>query len=168
MDNLALSVSSIVHRLENFSVPLLRSRTCALAVALGIPVAVFLHDTANYWMPTTWQVPILSWFRRRWLRNPEEKYADAMLARNVIIFLFVAMAVAEGTHYQAPVDYVSDRVCSTPARKALTECVLEKRRNAFAAAGEVIGEEGLNEANARQQRDTALHRRFLQESRAGN
>ncbi|ORC92032.1 uncharacterized protein TM35_000042460 [Trypanosoma theileri] len=166
MDSVALSVSSFVHRAEALNVPLLRSKTVVLAVAMGIPVAVLLHDTSNYWMPTTWQIPIVSWFCRKWRQNPEEKRAHLTLARNAIIFIFVALALNEGTYYQTPVDYVADRVTSSTARKSLNEHIRGSRQAAFAAAGDLVGEEGLNEANVRQQRDTALRRRFVHDSRA--
>ncbi|KAH9601385.1 hypothetical protein LSM04_000997 [Trypanosoma melophagium] len=166
MDSVALSVSSLVHRAEALNVPLFRSKTVALTVAMGIPIAVLLHDTSNYWMPTTWQIPIISWFCRKWRQNPEEKRAHLTLARNAIIFLFVAMALGEGTYYQTPVDYVADRVTSTTARKSFNDHIYKSRQAAFGAATDLVGEEGFNEANVRQQRDTALRRRYVHDSRA--
>nr|CCC93013.1 unnamed protein product [Trypanosoma congolense IL3000] len=168
MDTLALSVSSAVHCAENFSLPLIRSRSVVTAVALGIPVAVLLHDTAHYWLPASFELPIISWFRRKWRKNPEEKVAYLLLARNAIIFFYLAMVLGEGVPYHTPMDYVSDRVSCSTARKTLNERIQKGRHSAFSAAEEVVGEEGLNDASARQQRDTALRRRFFHETRATN
>lgn len=168
MDSLAHSVSSMVHCAENFHIPLVRSRTVVTAVAVGIPIAVLLHDTAEHWMPTSFQLPIISWFRRKWRQNPEVKSSHLTLARNAIIFFYLAMVLSEGTFYETPIDYVADRVSGAPARKAFNERIQKGRHSAFSAAEEVASEEGLNEASSRQQRDTALRRRFLHESRTSH
>ncbi|RNF09018.1 hypothetical protein TraAM80_02415 [Trypanosoma rangeli] len=168
MDTVALTVSSLVHRAEALNIPVIRSRSLAIAVAAGIPLVVLLHDTADWWLPKTWGMPIISWFRRRWRQDPESKAAHLALARNVLIFLFVAMALNETPYYQTTVDYVADRVSSTSARKSFDEHIKMSRRTAFGAANDVVGEEGHNEANVRQQRDTALRRRFVHDNRNGN
>ncbi|KEG13661.1 hypothetical protein DQ04_00861030 [Trypanosoma grayi] len=168
MDSVALGVSSLVHQAEALNIPVVRSRSVALAVAVGIPIAVLLHDTAGHWMPTKWQIPIVSWFRRKWRQNPEEKSTHLTLARNAVMFFFVAMALSESTFYQTPMDYVADRVSSAPSTRAFNDRIYKARRNAFSAATDTVGEEGLNEANVRQQRDTALRRRFVHDSRAAN
>ncbi|EAN99812.1 Present in the outer mitochondrial membrane proteome 6 [Trypanosoma cruzi] len=168
MDTVVLTVSSLVHQAETFTFPVVRSKSLAVTVAVGIPVAVLLHDTADRWLPKKWEIPIISWFRRKWRQDPETKVVHLALARNAVLFFFVAMALSESPYYQTPVDYVSDRVSSSSARRALDEEIKTSRRVAFGAANDVVGEEGLNEAGVRQQRDTALRRRFVHEIRSEN
>ncbi|PWU83087.1 Present in the outer mitochondrial membrane proteome 6 [Trypanosoma cruzi] len=128
MDTVVLTVSSLVHQAETFTFPVVRSKSLAVTVAVGIPVAVLLHDTADRWLPKTWEIPIISWFRRKWRQDPETKVVHLALARNAVLFFFVAMALSESPYYQTPVDYVSDRVSSSSARKALDGEIRTSRR----------------------------------------
>ncbi|RNF25911.1 uncharacterized protein Tco025E_01915 [Trypanosoma conorhini] len=168
MDTVALTVSSLVHQAETLNLPVIRSKSLALTIAAGIPIVVLLHDTSDWWLPKNWEVPVVSWFRRRWRQDPESKVAHLTLARNAVLFFFVAMALSETPYYQTTVDYVADRVSSTTARKSFDEHIKASRRTAFGAASDVVGEEGYSDASVRQQRDTALRRRFVHDNRNGN
>lgn len=165
MDLPWVEASNVVHTVEQMNITLPSSRSVLIAGAVGIPLAVLLHDTADHWMPTSFKIPLVSFFQRKWAQDPQEKKSHLRIFRNALIFGWIVCALQEGDPKFQPLDYVIERVSSTTARKSLSKDIADSRKAAFGATHQVIGESALDEANARQQRDAALRRRHSQELR---
>lgn len=161
------AISHAIHSMEQMNIQLPTSKSMLIAGAVGIPLAVLLHDTADLWLPTSFNIPVLSWFQRKWIQDPDEKKSHLRIFRNAVIFGWIVCALSEGEPKFQPVDYVADRVLSSSARRSLTNDILESRKIALQATHAVFGEAAFDEANARQQRDAALRRRYSQEVRSG-
>ncbi|KAK7200859.1 hypothetical protein NESM_000144500 [Novymonas esmeraldas] len=168
MDQLAVSVSSLVHHVEGLRLPVVPYNTYIKAVCIGIPLAVLAHDTADYWMPTKVHVPVLSWFMRRWRQDPEQKHAHLRVVRNLVLFTFLIVLRMDNTANAEvdPSDYVSHRVTSATAQRTVNQEIYKSRRAAFNAASAVVGEEEMNMEGVQQQRDAALRRRYLHDRQA--
>lgn len=160
-----LSLNNALFSVEEMSITLPSSKTVLLAGAIGIPIAVLLHDTSDYWMPSNFSIPVLSYFQRKWTQDPQQKKSHLRILRNSLIFGWIVCALQEGDPKFQPLDYVAERLQSTSARKSMTNDILTSRHAAFGATHQLIGEAALDEANARQQRDAALRRRQSSESR---
>jgi hypothetical protein len=165
MDLPWVEISNAVHTVEQMNITLPSSKSILIAGAVGIPLAVLLHDTSDRWLPTSFKIPILSFFQRKWAQDPQEKKTHLRIFRNALIFGWIVCALQEGDPKFQPLDYVIERVSSTTARKSLSRDISEARKAAFGATHQVVGESALDEANARQQRDAALRRRHSQELR---
>lgn len=165
MDLPWLDISNTLHSVEEMKISLPSSKSVLLAGAIGIPLAVLLHDTSNLWMPTSFSIPIVSWFQRQWNQDPQQKKNHLRVLRNSLIFSWIVCALQEGDPKFLPLDYVGERVSNSTARKSITQDILQSRHAAFGATHQLIGEAALDEANARQQRDAALRRRHSQELR---
>ncbi|KPI86493.1 hypothetical protein ABL78_4433 [Leptomonas seymouri] len=163
MDQFAVAVSSAVNRIEELRLPVVPYNTYIKAVCIGIPVAVLVHDTADYWMPTKVRIPILSWFLRSWRKDPDTKTAHLRVIRNLFLFaFFVVLRTDNAANEESqPSDYVSQRLSSATGQRALNQEISKSRRNAFNAATMVLGEEEMNMEAVQQQRDAVLRRRHL-------
>lgn len=164
LDSLYVGLSRGLHALEEVSLPLPSSNKILAAGVIAVPIVVLLNDTADYWMPKQTDIPILSWFARRWTKSKETKALDISIARNLFLFTWIAASLHENPVFYTPLDYVSDRLTSSAARRQLTNSIVSARTDAFAAATEALGQSAFDEAKARQQRDSALRRRHVQES----
>jgi hypothetical protein len=160
-----LTISDTLHSVEEMNLSLPSSKSVLVAGVIGIPIAVLLHDTAEFWMPSKINIPILSWFQRKWCQDPQQKKTHLRVFRNALIFGWIVCALQEGDPKFQPMDYIVERLSSTTARKSMTQEILTSRHAAFGATHQVVGESALDEANARQQRDAALRRRHSQETR---
>lgn len=167
MDSVALSVSSLVNTLEELRLPSVSFTTCVKGLCVAIPTAVLLHDTAHLWMPQRWRVPVLTWFRRRWASDPESKEVHLATMRKVVLLLLMIGAMLDDKTDTAatPMDYLQSRTQSATAVRSMNEDVHKARAKAFNAAVELLGEEEMNMEAVVQQRDAALHRRYLHDSR---
>ncbi|KAG5492847.1 hypothetical protein JKF63_01427 [Porcisia hertigi] len=163
MDQVAVSVSSLVHRIEELRLPVMPYTTYIKAVCIGIPFAVLAHDTADYWLPTKIRVPVFSWFMRKWRQNPESKQTHLRVIRNLVLFaFFVVLRMDSAANEEAePCDYVSQRLTSASGQRAVNQEIYKSRRAAFNAATAVLGEEEVNMEGVQQQRDAVLRRRHL-------
>ncbi|AYU83234.1 conserved hypothetical protein [Leishmania infantum JPCM5] len=163
MDQIAVSVSALVHRMEELRLPVVPYSTYIKAVCIGIPLAVLVHDTAEYWLPTKVRIPVLSWFARKWRRNPEAKHVHLRVIRNLVLFAFFVVLRMDGTANEEaePSDYVSQRLTSASGQRAVNQEIYKSRRAAFNAATAVLGEEEMNMEGVQQQRDAVLRRRRL-------
>lgn len=159
-----LSLNSLIHSIEEVSIPIPSPKAVLWAGLLGIPVAVILHDTSDSWFPQSRQIPVLSWFVRKWRRDPETKALHLRVFRNALLFAGIVAVLHSENARSIPLHYVSDRVGSINARNDVTRDIVANRNAAFAAANECLGEEAYDGAKSRQQRDTALRRRHIQES----
>jgi len=65
-----VSLSSLVHAVEQFQLSLPTANKVLIGAAAAIPVAILLHDTSDLWLPTRTNIPILSFFVRRWRTDP--------------------------------------------------------------------------------------------------
>ncbi|CBZ30980.1 conserved hypothetical protein [Leishmania mexicana MHOM/GT/2001/U1103] len=163
MDQIAVSVSAVVHRMEELRLPVVPYSTYIKAVCIGIPLAVLVHDTAEYWLPTKVRIPVLSWFVRKWRQNPEAKHVHLRVIRNLVLFaFFVVLRMDSAANEEAePSDYVSQRLTSASGQRAVNQEIYKSRRAAFNAATAVLGEEEMNIEGVQQQRDAVLRRRHL-------
>ncbi len=160
-----LSFHNVIHTIEEFKLPLPSSRTVAFAGLAAVPIAVLLHDTSDLWLPKTVNLPILSFFTRRWKKDEENKALDLALFRNGLLFLWVCAIIREGEPKHAPLDYVMDRLSNSSARKILTHDIMQSRKAAFGGATQFAM--GVTDPEkAIQLRDAALRRRQVQEDRA--
>lgn len=165
MDLPWLEISNNLHALEEVKIPLPTSKSVLMATAIGIPIAVLLHDTSDYWLPAKFNIPILSWFQRKWTQDRQNKRSHLRILRNALMFAWMVCAIQEGEPKFLPIDYIAERLTNNTARKSITNDIMQSRRAAFGATHQVIGEAAIDEANARQQRDAALRRRHSQEIR---
>lgn len=167
MDQVAVSVSSWVNRIEEMRLPMVPYTTFIKAVCIGIPIAVLAHDTADFWLPTKVRIPVLSWFMRRWRQDGEAKTLHLRVARNLLFFaFFVVMSMNnDGADEPEPSGYVWQRVASASGQRAMSQDIQKARRTAFNAASSVLGEEELNAEAVQQQRDAVLRRRHLHDPR---
>lgn len=155
-----ISLSSVLHRLEEAAPPLPASSTVFKLVVFGVPIAVLLHDLSEYYMPkaTRWY-PVVTFFKRRWVADPTNKSVDLMLFRNIAIFLGIASLLHGGVPRVTPIDYLSDRLTSTTARRNLDRDITSRRSAALDAANQVMAAHAFDEAKARALRQEALDRR---------
>lgn len=167
MEKLCVSVSSVVNHLEELRLPSIPYNNYVKAVCIGVPIAVFVHDTASYWMPTKRQLPIISWFTRSWRQDPESKRTHLRAIRNLLLFgFFMVMRMDHAASAEAqPSDYVEQRILSATSRKHINDQIYKARAEAFLAADEVLGEEEMNMTAAQQQRDAVLRRRYVHDTR---
>ncbi|CCW68933.1 unnamed protein product [Phytomonas sp. Hart1] len=167
MDQFAITVSSFVHNLENLRLPVIPYNTYVKTVCIGIPIAVFLHDTSKYWIPKSFNLPIITWFRRRWLQEPDVKLTHLRIIRDFLLFAFFIVLRMDSIANDEvqPSDYVEQRLISSTAQHSLSEEIYKARQNAFSAADELLGEVEMNMAGVQQQREAALRRRYLHDSR---
>lgn len=172
MDQFSVSVSSFVSSLEDLRLPYIGAGNCVKAVVIGVPIAVLIHDLADHWMPSKLQLPIISWFTRKWRADPDTKLAHLRVIRNLLMFAFFVILQNDITGDEVsvlqPSDLVEQRVHSTSATRAMSNEISKARRAAFSAADEVIGEEELNGAAVQQQADSVLRRRRLHDKRLQN
>ncbi|CCW61381.1 unnamed protein product [Phytomonas sp. EM1] len=167
MDQLAITVSSFAHNLENLRLPVIPYNTYIKAVGVGIPIAVFLHSTADYWIPERFNIPIITWFRRRWRQDPDVKHTHLRIIRNLLLFIFFVVLRMDSVANDEvqPSDYVEQRLVSATAQRNLNEEIFKARQTAFSAADELLGEVEMNIAGVQQQRDAVMRRRYLHDGR---
>lgn len=165
MDFSWMGISHAVHQLEEIQIPMPSSKAVLVGTAVGIPLAVLLHETADSWMPVRTNIPVLSWFMRKWRSDARAKPTHLRIFRNLAIFAWFTAVLYESDVRMAPIEYVSDRVTSSNARRTMTDEIRKSRATAFASANEVIGETAFDVAKSSQQRDAALRRRNAHESR---
>lgn len=156
---------NVVHAIEEFRPSLPASRTVLIGGALAIPVALLLHDTSDSWMPKTMNIPVLSFFARRWRGDHKEKSLDLTTFRNGLIFIAIAAVMAENEQPVGSMDYVADRLTNSTTRRAINSDMMEARRASFGAATQIAIATS-DDGNAVQVRDAALRRRHLRETRA--
>lgn len=166
-DSLYRCVSSAATHIEELRLPYVRFSVFLKALAVGVPFTVLLHETSSTWMPSSFNVPVVSWFQRRWRTDPQKQLADLQVFRNIVLFAGVVILFMNDTTSAAamPSDYLERRLVNTSAVKAMNDDIYSARNAAFEAAGSVLGEEELNVTSALQQRDAALRRRYLRENR---
>lgn len=162
LNGITLSLSNGLHRLEGMSIPWPSATKVLVFGAVSIPVAVFLNDTSDYWLPKTVELPVIGWFARRWKKNPESKMSDLSIARNFLLFMWMAASMHEAPPMHSPLDYVLNRLTNTTTRRGLTHTIVKNRTEAFAAAGDVLGPAALDEAKVKQQFASAVRRRQSQ------
>lgn len=170
MDQIAVRVSYLVNHIEELRLPAISYNSYIKAVCIGIPLAVLVHDTSSYWMPTKVRVPILSWFMRKWHHDPDTKQLHLRVIRNMILFAFFVVLSTDSAAKEEsqPSDYVEQRLTSATAQRTLNNDIYKSRRAAFNAADAVIGEEEINIEAIQQQRDAVLRRRHLHDPAVSN
>ena len=159
-----LALNSVIHMAEELKIPFPSSKTIMIAGIVGVPIAVFLHDTADRWLPHSLQIPVLSWFQRRWRKDPQNKPGDVATFRNLLIFAWIVAALGERTPKFSPLDYVADRLCNSTTRKLITSEIQKKRGGSFGAARDVMEASAYDDTKTQQLRDAALRRRHIQQS----
>ena len=138
------------------------------ATAIGVPVAVLVHDTSSVWMPVNRNLPVVAWFLRKWRGDMSDDSAKARhlrIFRNVILFGALISLMYDSEPKDVPYRYVSDRLTSSNARRTFTDDIQKSRKEAFGAANKVMNEDAYDPAKCAQQRDAALRRRHVQESK---
>jgi hypothetical protein len=160
-----IDLSAFIHRIEEVSIPLPAPSTAVKVIALGIPVAVLIHDLSDLWFPKKRSLPMLTYFRRRWVSDPNNKQVDLMLFRNVALFVGIAAVMHGGIPKNAPVDYICDRLTSASARRAIDRDIHEKRTASLEAANKVMAAHAYDEAKAMELRQNAVERRASQGDR---
>ncbi|EPY37011.1 hypothetical protein STCU_00287 [Strigomonas culicis] len=178
MDQIATRVSSAVNTLESLRLPVFPYDAYIKTVLVCVPIAVLLHDTAEYWLHpenehchVLQKVPVvrsvINFFARRWREEPEVKHTHLLVARNIILFAFfviVQMDEAANEPVQ-PSEYVEQRLKGATGAASLNREIQARRAVAYNAADAVLGEEETNVAGVQQQRDAVLRRRHLKDSR---
>ncbi|CAD2216593.1 hypothetical protein AGDE_00960 [Angomonas deanei] len=176
MDQLALTVTSAVNAIEEFRLPEIPYNRMVRGLVIGVPVAVLLHETADYWLHpearenkvnVLHKLPvvgnIINFFVRSWRDQPESKKAHLMTVRNICFMMFLIILyndeVANGPI--EPTQYVENRILSSAAHNTLNNEIYKNRKAIFKAADAVIGEEEMNVVGVEQQRDAVLRRRYL-------
>eukprot|EP00758_Cryptobia_borreli_P003979 Tbor_TRINITY_DN4100_c0_g1::TRINITY_DN4100_c0_g1_i3::g.26482::m.26482 len=154
------AASNVIHNMEEMRFSFPSSKAILIATALGIPVAVLLHETTSSWMSYASTIPGFSWIAAKWRKD-----GDGRVLRNAILFAWVVGLMYDSDPKETPLDYVSDRITSTNARRTLNKEIKNARKEAFGATHEVINEEAFDFAKSSQLRDAALRRRHAQESR---
>jgi hypothetical protein len=157
-----LWLSNAIHGLEEAKLPMPSSKAVLVAGAVAVPVCVVLNELAEYWVPKKVQIPVFSYFQRRWYQSPNNKASDLVMFRSAAVFLWIACTLNEENPKFAPLDYVSDRLVNTQSRKQMDRSIHEHRSNAFVAANEALTAAAFDEAKAATLRDAAIHRRSVQ------
>ena len=153
---------NIIHRVEEWKMPIPSSKAVMYLGVAAIPVAVLLHDTCDLWMKSSTYYPIITFFSRRWKADPANKELDLTTFRNAIILAWIVAILNETEAKQEPVDYVLDRLVNSTTRRHLTNDINSSRRLAFANAfGFIHGNNDFERST--QLRDAALKRRQVQE-----
>lgn len=170
MDQISVSVSSLVSALEDVRPPHIGAATYVKAALVGIPLVVLAHDLSDYWMPKKCRIPLVDWILRKWRSDPDAKFSHLRILRNLIVFgLFVQLhnesSAEQVTYMTEPHEIVGERLYSAAGTRSMTADIQKARRHAFAAADEVLGPEEMNMAAAEQQMEAALRRRHLREER---
>jgi hypothetical protein len=160
-----LALSSLIHAAEETGITLPTPVTAGKIVIIGLPIVVLVHELTEWWMPKKVRIPIITWFRRRWVADSTNKGTDLMTFRNLTLFFGIAAIIHSAIPKSAPIDYLSDRLTSASARRNLDKEIFDRRTSVFAAGNEVMTAHAFDEAKASQLRDDALHRRQVQENR---
>jgi len=166
MTSLWVTLQHVVHFIEELTVPLPSSRTVAIVSACAVPVVVLLHETSERWVPKA-QIPILTYFRREWRKDPRTKSDHVTLLRNLVIFAWAAAMLHDNpdASRRCAFEFVADRVASETARKNVNLQIIASRRAAFEAAQEVVATAGLNDSKINQLMDAEIRRRSARESK---
>ena len=164
--SLWVTLQHAVHVLEEFALPFPTSRTVLMVSAVAVPIVVLLHDASDKWVPKT-QLPILTWFRREWRKDPRTKTDHVVLLRNVVIFAWAAAMLHDNpdASRRCAFDFVADRIASETARKTVNTAITTSRKAAFEAAQEIVAGTGLNESKVGQQMDAEIRRRAARENK---
>lgn len=163
-----LQISSAIHNFEEMRLPVPSFSKFMMATAIGVPVAVLVHDTSSFWMPVNRNIPVVSWFLRKWRSDTSEDSSKARhlrIFRNLVLFGALISLMYDSEPKDTPYRYVSDRVTSSNARRTMGQDILKGRKEAFAAANKIMNEDAYDPAKCDQQRDAALRRRHVQESK---
>lgn len=158
-----ISLSGVIHTLEETPITLPSGSTVLKCVVVGIPLAVLAHELSDWWVPKKVRVPILSFFRRRWVADVNNKAVDLMTFRNLALFIGIASVMHDVIPKVVPLDYLSDRFTSSAARRNVDKIITERRTNALAAGNQVIAAHAFDDAKTSSLRDDAIHRRAQQE-----
>jgi hypothetical protein len=162
-DSQYVNLSIAIHTLEDATVRLPSTSTALKLVAFGLPVAVLLHDLSHWWLPKRFSLPVVSFFRRRWVSDPSNKMVDLMTFRNLALFFGIAAIMHDGVPRVAPIDYLSDRLTSTTARRQIDRDIAEKRTQALEAANRVMAAHAFDDTKATALREEAVIRRWSKE-----
>ena len=160
-----LGLTNVLHALEEIPIKVPAPGITLKAIAIGIPVVVLIHDLSDLWMPKKFSMPILTFFRRRWVNDPNNKAVDLMTFRNLAIFFAIASIMHGGIPRNAPIDYLADRLTSTSARRSIDREIADQRTSSLEAGNRVMSAHAFDETKARLIREAALHRRHINESR---
>lgn len=163
-DSVVLKVTELVHEFEEWSMPMPSASQVMWAAIIGIPVALAAHDSSHHWMPDKFQIPVLSWFQRRWKKSEKIKSRDINMMRDAVIFAYIAASLYEGNARSIPLDYVADRLINSSARTILTREMQSKRSSVFAAGQQVLMVGADDAEKVAQMKTTAMRRRMVQEN----
>jgi hypothetical protein len=163
-DSLVLQITEWVHDFEEWSMPMPSASTVMWTTLVGIPVVLAAHDSSHVWMPDKFQVPVVSWFQRRWKRSEKLKARDVHMMRDAVVFAYVAASLYEGNARTIPLDYVADRLINASARTILTREMQSKRGSVFAAGQQVLSVGADDAEKVAQMKTTAMRRRAVQEN----
>ena len=166
-----VDLHNAIHTAEEFQLPMPSSKGLLIAGAVGIPIAVLLHETSDKWLPSTLlhKIPVVSYFARAWRQDPRTKQTHLALFRDSLIFSYMAVSMKEEFDRYTPVDHVADRLTNEKARANVTREIHANRKAAFEAASDVLLSEASNdETKMRQLKDTELRRRHLRQRAQGN
>jgi hypothetical protein len=159
--SLCHAVVEAVHSVEELSLPLPRSTTILYGGLLGIPVAMLLHDTSSFWLPKHIQIPLLSWFGRRWNKSGKTKMRDLFMLRDAVIFVWAAALLREEAPKSLPLDFLADRLISAGARAVLTKEIQENRVGVFESVQQVLAGSIVDDSKVSVLRDEAVRRRAM-------
>lgn len=164
-DSVALTVTQWLHDFEEWEFPMPSPNSIMWAAVLGIPVVLAAHDSSDKWMPKTSQLPVVSWFQRRWKKSDKTKARDLYMMRDGVLFAYVAASLYEGNAKQLPLDYLADRLINATTRTILTREIQTKRSSTYSAAQGVLQTGAAFDADKiGAMRETAMRRRNVQEN----
>ena len=164
-ESLVLTLTKWVHDFEEWELPVPAPNTVMWSAVVGIPLALAAHDTSNKWMSKTMQIPVLSWFQRRWKLSGNVKARDLHMMRDGVIFAYVVASLYEGNTKVLPLDFIADRLMNATTRTILTREIQGKRASVYSAAQGVLQSGSAFDADkVASMRETAVRRRMVQEN----
>ena len=163
-ESAVLALTRWVHDFEEWQLPMPSPNTVMWATVVALPVALIAHDTSAAWTPQSFQLPVLSWFQRRWKRDGKLKARDLRMVHDAVMFFYVAASLYEGNARVMPLDYVADRLLNATSRTILTREMQSKRSATFAASQGVLANGAFDAEKIVAMKETAMRRRMVQEN----
>ena len=164
-DSLAISITQWFHDLEEWELPMPSPTTVMWSTIVGVPLALAAHDSSEKLLPATTQLPIVSWFQRRWKKNEKVKSRDLYMMRDGVIFAYIAASLYEGNAKMIPLDYLADRLMNATTRTILTREIQNKRSSTYSAAQGVLQSGAAFDGDKLgAMKETAMRRRMVQEN----
>ncbi len=128
MSSTYVDLHSFIHGVEQWRLPICSHRRFVTTVAVGIPIAVLLHDTYQLWGGEWFEtLPVVRYFARSWKQNPETKAIHLQGLRNAILLGWLVVTSAEKYSNETAFDFVTPRLTNSTTRQNLTTAIQEAR-----------------------------------------